>query len=92
VARPTDLGRCRHLGGSASGTTAVRLPRGGAVLRAGGSGSTAVAVRRFASDYTVSVGELAAGRYYALKVPTDAAPDPWSMQLDPSTPLTLCPR
>jgi hypothetical protein len=63
----------------------VDLPRGGAIVRA--STDTPAALRRFADETVVPVGELEAGRPAVLEIPPDRAAIPW--KLDTEGPLTL---
>jgi hypothetical protein len=91
--------RCRTVDGSG-----FRLPRGGATLRSMTGGT--VSVRRFGyafagpfaingvnqpQDYTASVGTLAPRRFEALRIPRDAAPQPWYGQIAGGGPVTVCP-
>ncbi len=63
------------------------VPPGGAVLRSEAPGP--VTLRRFGSGFTVPAGQLVPGRWMALPVPRDSAPDPWYASTS-ATPLQIC--
>jgi hypothetical protein len=86
---PPDERRCESVSGSAGGTSSSPLPAGGAYLRARDPAMTAVRVRRFATEATVSVGTLS-GDWVELKVPRDDSPNPWYVWVD-ARELELCP-
>jgi hypothetical protein len=82
---------CRRAPASAGAAPGLRLPGGGALLRSAGRRPARISLRRFASSFTISLGSLAPRRYYSLKIPTDAAGDPWRAQLVPAEPIAACP-
>jgi hypothetical protein len=88
-APPTSA--CRRVQASPEMPLTTTLNQGRTVLRAtGGPGN--VALRRFGSSFTAQLGTLKPDRYYALSIPTDAAPDRWWAQVTPSkaAQLTVC--
>jgi hypothetical protein len=76
---------CRRVDGAG-----FRLRPGTTLLRFAGPGAAHVTLRRFASAFTAPLGSAAPGRYYALRIPTDLAPDPWYAQTSPVRPVTAC--
>jgi hypothetical protein len=66
----------------------ARLPRGGAVLRAGKDGAE-VQVRRFGHDVAVPLGALRPHAVVALSIPPDRVAIPWRIYV-PSGRLTAC--
>lgn len=48
-----------------------------------------IKIRRFASAGGQTIGSLTPGRFSALRIPADGAPDPWHV-VAPSGPLTIC--
>jgi hypothetical protein len=70
------------------GAIEVRLPPGGAVLES--DAGAAVSLRRFADATWKEVGSLAPGAPAALRIPVDAAPDPWLVRIDAPT-AHVCP-
>ena len=85
AAAPADRARCTH-----GGAAGFRLPTGTTLVRFPGPGPTKVTLRRFASAYTAEVGTAQPGRYYALRIPRDAATDPWFAHASPSGSVTAC--
>jgi hypothetical protein len=90
LARATVSGNrgCSHLGRRSVGEL-FELPRGGAVLRAGGD--TPVSLRRFADRAVVPIGNLRANQPAELRIPADRAKLPWELWASESVPLTICP-
>jgi hypothetical protein len=78
----------RPAGCRPTGVAPLRLPAGGAILRAGRSGAT-VQLGRFALPPSVAVGSLHPGSASALAIPVDAAPDPW--YLAATGQVSICP-
>jgi hypothetical protein len=68
---------------------AFQFPRGGAVLRTA-AGGAAINLRRFGDAFSAQVGPLSASRYEALRIPPDAARDPWWGQSSTPAPLAVC--
>jgi hypothetical protein len=68
----------------------VRVPPGGAVLRA--SGATPVLLRRFAEDAHIVVGRLRAGRPAVLRIPPDRETGriPWVLETRRPVSLSVC--
>ncbi|MEK6273003.1 MAG: hypothetical protein AABM42_10210 [Actinomycetota bacterium] len=67
---------CRRVSGKSGEGTSFRVPAGGAVLRTTGA-PAALLLRRFATAFTVRVGQLPRGAPMVLPIPSDSAPDPW---------------
>ena len=90
LVRTTDPGNhgCSHLGPRSVGEL-LELPRGGAVLRAGGN--TPVSLRRFADQAVVPIGNLRANQPAELRIPADRAKLPWELWASEPVPLTVCP-
>jgi hypothetical protein len=84
---PGAAASCARVNGSG-----FRLRPGKTVLRFAGPDASQVKLRRFASAFTVPLGAAAPARYYALRIPTDLAPDPWYAQASPARPVTACRR
>jgi hypothetical protein len=78
--------------GCASAGSHFRLGPGRTLLRAGGTARVRIGLRRFGSAFTVSLGTMAPGRFFAIAIPPDAAPDPWVARITPPGPLTRCHR
>jgi hypothetical protein len=78
---------CRRLSAQAV-ASGFQLPRGGALLRSQAGDS--LTLRRFADAFTVQAGKLPAGKFEALRIPSDAAPQPWWLRTTPGHPLTVC--
>jgi hypothetical protein len=76
--RPTSAPAkpCRRVSGASGQGTSFRVPAGGAVLRTTGA-PAALLLRRFATAFTVRVGQLQRRSPMALSIPSDSAPDPW---------------
>jgi hypothetical protein len=68
--------QCHRVAGPADGGTRFEVPAGGAVLTAK-RGAAELRLRRFATAFTVEMGELSPGVAAALSVPSDSVPDPW---------------
>jgi hypothetical protein len=49
-----------------------------------------VTLRRFADSYTAGVGRLRGGSPSLLRIPTDAADDPWWAEVASSKPVRVC--
>jgi hypothetical protein len=66
-----------------------KLPRGGALLGSA-SGAVEIGVSRFIRGVpSVPLGRLGAGEWAELRIPPDAAPDPWRAVV--SGPVQVCP-
>lgn len=88
VPAPTQMhGKCRTVPGAISGVHDFGIRPPGIVLRA--PTAEAVTIRRFASAKAVGLGNLSAGKFSALEIPTDQAPDTWHVGV-PAGPLTIC--
>ncbi len=48
-----------------------------------------VTLRRFAASAPFPLGAVSAGRFFALRIPADGAPDPWHLVVPPGS-LTVC--
>jgi hypothetical protein len=79
---------CRRLPPDPAGEL-TELPRGGAVIET--DNASTVALRRFAERPVVRIGNVGSGRATALRVPADAAPEPWELWVIDTAPVTLCP-
>jgi hypothetical protein len=78
-------GRCREADGAG-----FPLAPGTTLLKFSGPHRTRVSLRRFGSSFTASLGAAAPGHYYALRIPTDLAPDPWFANASPAHPVVVC--
>jgi hypothetical protein len=68
----------------------ARLPRGSALIRSTGSRAIGLRLRRFATAPPYArLGRLPAGTWEKLRIPPDAAPDPWFALA--GTSLEVCP-
>jgi hypothetical protein len=82
---PADASGCRE-----ADTQAVELPAGGALVRALGGDPATLSVARFAPESAgVRIGTAPPGRWTAIELPPDAAPDPWLLRADHA--LRVCP-
>jgi hypothetical protein len=79
---PSSCGRVDDAG--------FRLRPGTTLLKFAGPRTTQIKLRRFASAFTAPLGGAAPGRYYALRIPTDLAPEPWYAQASPARPVIAC--
>lgn len=75
---------------SAVDPAGFRLRRGTDILGTTRRGNAAITLRRFGASFTVALGTIKGGRYYAIRVPGDAAPDPWWARVATSQPVRLC--
>jgi len=66
---------CRTAVAAGDGQARAELPRGGAVLEAKAGGT--VKLRRFAQGWWFKLGDLSPGKPAVLRIPADAAADPW---------------
>jgi len=73
---PAPARGCRRIRGTPGAGATFELPPGGAVLRTN-QAPAAVGLRRFATAFSVAVGELSPGVPSALSIRPDLAPDPW---------------
>jgi hypothetical protein len=68
----------------------LRLPPGGASVRASLSGA-GIALRRFATaSFPVAAVPLAKGQTGVARIPTDRAAEPWELALRSQAPVTVC--
>lgn len=81
-------GECRLLP-AAKAAAGFPLPAGGVTLIP--ATDTSVDLRRWADEFAVGLGPVTAGETTALRIPTDASPVPWSLRLEPGTPVQVCP-
>ncbi len=81
--RDSALEHCRTISGGAA-----TLPRGGTLLRP--QEGTKARLGRWADGYPADLGPLRAGRAVELRIPADAADQPWRLQLDPAVAARLC--
>ncbi len=90
AAAPASARGCEAIGVTqpAAGS-AFRLPPGGALLRPAGDRPVDVGLRRFSSGAGVALGKLPAGRWTAVRIPRDAAPERWFALTD--GPVRACP-
>ncbi len=73
---------------SASAAGSIRLPRGGALLRA--QRSSPLLLRRFGSHYVAEVGQLQADQSAFIRIPTDDATLAWHAYAPDAGRLTAC--
>lgn len=85
--RPSGSGRCSTVR-PRDGGVRVALPRGGAILRAGGT--TPVSLRRFGQETQVGIGHLAPGQPALLRIPPDRARLPWVLETPVPVALEVC--
>jgi hypothetical protein len=77
----------------ASGTTmsaALVLPRGGVRIRDRGTAPISAALRRFGDSFVPLGGSLAPRSEGALSLPEDGARNPWQLQLNSSSAVSVC--
>ena len=88
--RPTSppRGHCAQIRAKIGQGVSFELPAGGAVLRSRGT-TAPLSLRRFGSAFTVPAGQLSPGKWMALSVPRDSAPDPWYAATS-AAPLLIC--
>jgi hypothetical protein len=90
IRRPGPLSGCETVASQDGANVVVEPPVGGALLRS--PAPAAVRLRRFADEFTVEVGELRGGPWFgALRIPPDAASQPWTAQVATWEPVTVCP-
>lgn len=80
---PGDSARCRRATASAAEPLTMPLATGRTVMRFDGHVAASVALRRFGTNYSEPLASLEPGRYFALEIPPDAAPDRWWVQFNP---------
>ena len=80
---------CVAVAGGIGTNPTARLPRGGAILRAGPDGAE-VQVRRFGREVAIPLGALRPDGVAALRIPSDRVATPWRIYV-PSGSLTACP-
>jgi hypothetical protein len=68
---------CRRVTAPAGGAVSIPAVPPGVALRSRGAAD--VALRRFASEMTVTIGSLAPGQRTALRLPTDRSQQPWTV-------------
>ena len=72
--------------------TAVPVPRGGLIVRARGRQGVEVKLRRFGDAFSQpALGTVAPGRPMLLKLPADASPKPYVVQLASPAGVATCP-
>lgn len=91
IGEPGDTSGCeRDDSPSPDGPVAFAVPRGGVILGSDSTAAAAVGLRRFDGEGAgAQVGELAAGEWAELKIPSDSAPERWSVVVD--QPVVVCP-
>jgi hypothetical protein len=67
----------------------VTLPPGGVLLRAP-DGAASAALRRFGATYQAPFGRLRAGYAAVVRLPSDAAPQPWHLRVSAADGVTIC--
>jgi hypothetical protein len=83
-------GSCLELG-AGSAAAVLRLPPGGAIVRASRKAGAQVSLRRFATaSFPIAAAPLAAGQVGALQIPTDRATQPWELEISPSVGTVVC--
>lgn len=83
-------GSCLTLGAD-SPVAILRLPPGGAIVRAAGATGAQVRLRRFAADsFPIAAAPLAAGEVGVLRIPTDRATQPWEVEISPAAGVSVC--
>jgi hypothetical protein len=70
------------------GKISLPVPPGGIALRP--SAPVDLALERFSAEYPVDLGEVTAGSWSKLRVPTDLSPRPWQLQASGEGKLTVC--
>jgi hypothetical protein len=86
---PPPRQKCLRLGGHGPGPVVLTLRPPGVLLRS--ASAAAVTLNRFAAFPTARVGNLPPGRFAALRIPTDRAPEPWHAFVSTAGPLMVCP-
>jgi hypothetical protein len=81
---------CQPLEASTSGETGITLLRGGFTLENRAGSPVEVSLGRFSEGLPVHFGPIAPGVPTALRIPDDAAAQPWRLGLTGSGPVRLC--
>ena len=91
---PIPAGACVAVPSDGSISPLLRLPRRGAVIRAGGAPIANVKLARFASGrFPIELTEgVATAATVALQIPRDRSSVPWKMQLETASATTVCGR
>lgn len=74
----------------ASGST-FRIPAGGVLLHVSGDKPVNLSVSRFSDPPGIPIGTLYSSTWSLLKIPEDAAPDPWRAAPTSGPGITACP-
>ncbi len=79
---------CKQFGTPDGGQVDVALPAGGAVLTA--SRASPVKLRRWADEFSIQLGKVAAGEPVALRLPADKAAVPWMLRFKRGGSIDVC--
>jgi hypothetical protein len=79
---------CQSLKSRPEGSAGFELPQAGAVIES--PGIATVSLRRFATQATVPVGELAANTPATIRIPADTASSPWYVSVGANA-ARVCP-
>ena len=91
AARPVPAADCTHVDGAPGAPAAAELPPGGASLRATDGERAKLTLTRFSDPgQGLRLQWPAGSNWAALRIPTDAASDPW--RLESTTALLVCPQ
>ncbi len=82
--------RCQLLRASSAGHTGLTLLRGSFRLRNDSAQPVEVMLRRFASDFSVSLGPVEPGQATSLRIPIDGGKRPWALGLVGAGDVQLC--
>jgi hypothetical protein len=86
-AQATTMGSCVLV--DAPGAI-LRLPQGGASVRASRRATAQVALRRFASGFPLAGVPLGAGQSGVVRIPGDRASEPWELAVRSAAPTLAC--
>ena len=90
-ATATTTGPCIAVTGGASGSAVVALPPGGVVASTPRGQGATMSLRRFSSEsFPIKAGTIAPGGSTVLRIPPDAASQPWQLEIDSHGPVTVC--
>jgi uncharacterized membrane protein len=81
-------GSCLTIRPTRGAVAILSLPPGGAAVRISPNLSAALALRRFASSFSINGGRVSGAT--RLNIPTDLSRRPWELRLTPTGPVTVC--
>jgi hypothetical protein len=66
------------------------LPPGGFTVTPAAGPPPVLALRRFGDGFVATIPPAPAAVTSVVRIPTDAAPDPWHLGVTASVPVTIC--